>query len=171
MKEEYRALGKSIETDEIRETYDLDTFRSNINYLPQNQTQTTHKHFLVIDAIHVMAGEIEVLHDKTWETVRAGNVAVFDLNELHNLRTLENRGLIEYPGATSTTTAVAIVYKWIPPYLKIHKQEISLIIQNDWFSDEFVNDLSDPSTSPILRLEKPLRDKYWSIIKRNTIKR
>ncbi len=169
MRQESLALGITKDTNEIRESYDLITFKSNLSYMPANESQVPHKHFLVREAVHVLDGQIEVWHEDTWKTVVEKQVALFDLNELHNVRTGNLDRPLLFPGTANNTAAVAIVYKWIPPYLEIYEDEVSFVIKNDWFNYQYEDDLSDPKTSPLLRLEKSLQGRFWEIVKRNKV--
>lgn len=167
MGNEFFRSGMPKQTGEIRETYDLLTFRSNISYMPRNETQTPHKHILVMEAIHVLAGQIEVRTLDNRKTVKEEQVALFDLNEVHNIRTKNQHTVLVYPRSTRATGAVTVVYKWIPPFLKIHRNEVTFIIENDWFDAKYKKNSSDPKTTPVLRLKKPLQKKFWDIVKRN----
>ena len=91
------------------------------------------------------------------------------MNELHNVRTTKVQQSVVYPGVTKNTASVAIVYKWIPPFLTIYEDEITFIIQNDWFNNNYEDKDSDPKTSPVLRLDKNLQDKFWEIVTRNNM--
>jgi hypothetical protein len=169
MRIEFFRKGMPKHTGEIRETYDLLTFRSNISYMPRNETQTPHKHVLVMEAIHVLAGQIEVQTLGHWNIVKEEQVALFDLNEVHNIRTKNQNKIVVYPRSNKDIGAVTVVYKWIPPYLKITRDEVTFVIENDWFDDKYYNELSDHKTSPVLRLDKPLQKKFWAIVKRNAV--
>lgn len=78
----------------------------------------------------------------------------------------------------NNTAAVVIVYKWIPPYLKIYKDEVSFVIENDWFSfviendwfnEQYKDNPRDPTASPVLRLAESLQERFWDIAKRNNV--
>ena len=75
-------MGVKKRTHEVRESYDLITFRSNLSYMPINETQTPHKHVLVREAIHVLAGQIEVCTDGDWNTLIEKEAVLFDINEI-----------------------------------------------------------------------------------------
>jgi hypothetical protein len=169
MRNEFFGQGFERDTGEIRQTFDLITFRSNLTFIPCNEIQTIHKHILVMEAVHVLAGLVHVLSGNHWKTIRQGEVAVFDLNELHNLRTTRRHTRIGFPLVPENISAIAIVYKWIPPYIAVYEKEVSFVLQNDWFDNEFKDNFSDPSTSPVLRLEKTLQKRFWKIVKRNNV--
>ena len=123
MQEEFLAKGITKKTAEVRETYDLLTFRSNISYMPSNETQRPHRHILVSEAVHVLAGQIEVRHANHWQPVVHDQVALFELNEVHNIRTTNlNEGVI-YAGIREDVAAIAVVYKWIAPFFEIYEDE------------------------------------------------
>ena len=167
MRDEFLAKGIASDTGEIRKTYDLITFRANVTYLPENETQRSHRHTLITEAVHVLAGHLQVQQEGKWEEIAEDQIALFDVNEMHNIRTTKLQESILCPGASKNTTAVAIVYKWIDPYFKINKDEIGFVMENDWFHENYQDDSSDPSTSPVLRLKKPLQEKFWQIIQRS----
>lgn len=169
MRDEFLAKGMLIDTGEIRKTYDLLTFRSNITYIPENETQRSHRHILITEAVHVLAGQLQVQREGEWEKIVEDQVALFDVNELHNIRTTKLQKSILYPGASKNTAAVAIVYKWIAPHFKIYGDEIGFVIENDWFDENYQDNSSHLSTSPVLRLEKTLQEKFWQIIQRSKL--
>jgi uncharacterized cupin superfamily protein len=169
MRDELVAQGTPKDTGEIRQTFDLTTLRSNLSYMPPNETQTRHKHFLVNEAVHVLSGQIDARTSNNWKNVKREQVVLFDLGELHNIRTRDAVKLEEQSRVTKNVSAVTVVYKWIPPYLKIYKDEASFVIENDWFEDRHEKNFNDLTTSPVLRLKKTLQEKFWEIIKRNDI--
>ena len=171
MSEEFSALGIKKNTNEIRESYDLVTFRSNLSFMPINETQTPHKHVMVREAIHVLAGQIEVCTDGDWNTLIEKQIVLFDLNEIHNIRTDNFDRRILFPGTLDNTAAVVIVYKWIAPYFEIYADEISFVFDNDWFNLDYQNDLRDSTASPILLLDSNLQEQFWNIAERNNIPR
>jgi len=171
MREEFSALGIKKCTHEVRESYDLITFRSNLSFMPINETQTPHKHVLVREAIHVLAGQIEVCTDGDWNTLNEKQAVLFDLNEIHNIRTEKFDRPLLFSGTMTNTAAVVIVYKWIPPYFEIYEDEISFVFDNDWFSQEYRDDLRDLTASPILLLDSNLKEKFWNIADRNKVPR
>jgi hypothetical protein len=71
----------------------------------------------------------------------------------------------------NNTAAVVIVYKWIPPYFEIYEDEISFVFDNDWFNQEYGDDLSDLTASPVLLLDSNLQAKFWNIADRNNVPR
>jgi len=168
---EFSALGIKKTTNEIRESYDLVTFRSNLSFMPINEIQTPHKHVLVREAIHVLAGEIEVCTDGDWNTLTEKQAVLFDLNEFHNIRTGNCDRRILFPGTFDDTAAVVLVYKWIAPYSVVYEDEISFVFENDWFNLDYGNDLRDSTASPILLLDSNLQEKFWNIADRNNIPR
>lgn len=171
MREEFSALGIKKRTHEIRESYDLITFRSNLSFMPLNETQMPHKHILVTEAIHVLAGQIEVCADGDWNTLTEKQAVLFELNEIHNIRTGNFYRPILFPGTTNNTAAVVIVYKWIPPYFEIYEDEISLVFDNDWFNLEYRDHPRDITASPVLGLDSNLQEKFWNIADRNKVPR
>jgi len=171
MREEFSTLGIKKDTHEIRESYDLITFRSNLSFMPPNETQVPHKHILVREAIHVLAGELEVCTDGDWNSLSEKQAVLFDLNEIHNIRSGNFDRQLLFPGTMDNTTAICIVYKWIPPYFEIYEDEITFVFDNDWFNLEYRDDLRDPTASPLLRLESNLQEKFWNIADRNNVAR
>jgi quercetin dioxygenase-like cupin family protein len=169
MREEFLAKGMAIDTGEIRKTYDLQTLRTNLTFIPENEIQRPHSHILASEAVHVLAGEIQISHEGRWRKIVENQIALFDSNEIHNIRTTKPSQPILYPKARENTAAVAMVYKWIAPYFKIFRGEISFVIENDWFDERYENSSSDPSTSPVLRLKKSHQRKFWQILSRNKI--
>ena len=103
MADEFLAKGVARKTGEIRKTYDLLTLRSNFTYIPENETQRPHRHFLVIEAVHVLAGELQVHCEGKWQKIVEDEIALFDLNELHNVRTTKVQQSVVYPGVTKNT--------------------------------------------------------------------
>ena len=171
MRKEFSTLGIKKSTNEIRESYDLFTFRSNLSYMPIDETQKPHKHILVMEAIHVLVGQIEVCTDGDWNTLSEKQAVLFDLNEVHNIRTRNFDQRILFPGTPENIGAVVIVYKWIPPYFEIYKDEINFIFDHDWFNLEYRDHRSDITTSPVLRLDCKLQEKFWNIVDRNKVPR
>ena len=171
MQEEFSALGIKKSTHEVRESYDLITFRSNLSFMPKNETQTPHKHIMVREAIHVLAGQIEVCTDGDWNTLIEKEAVLFELNEIHNIRTGNFDRSILFPGTMNNTAAVVIVYKWIPPYFEIYEDEISFVFDNDWFDLRYKDPLRDHTASPILLLDSNLQEKFWNIADRNKVPR
>jgi hypothetical protein len=169
MRDEFLEMGIITDTGEIRLTYNLLTLRSNLTFIPENETQRPHKHVLITEAVHVLAGEIHVHHGGIWEKILQNQVALFDLNEFHNIKTGKINNSIEYPGAKYDTAAVAIVYKWIPPYLVINEDELTFVMENDWFGKDCEKAADDAKVSPLLKLEHVHQDRFWQIVKRNDI--
>lgn len=167
MQEEFIGRGVSQQTAEVRQTYDLGTMRSNLTYIPRNENQIRHRHLLVMEAVHVLAGQLLVRQSGDWKTVRQNEVALFELNELHSMKAKPVLKSIIYPGITGNIAAVALVCKWIPPFLTVHKEEVSFIIENDWFDRGYQGVQTASSTTPISRLDKIFQRKFWQIVKRN----
>jgi len=76
--------------------------------MPLNETQTAHKHILVKEVIHVLAGEIEVCTDADWNRLIQKQAVLFDSNEIHNIRTGDFDRPLILLGTIDNTTAVVI---------------------------------------------------------------
>ncbi len=169
MRDEYQKIGINKKTDEVRESFDLDTMRSVIAYMPVNETQHTHKHSIIIEAIHVIAGQLDVWNNGTWKTIQENNIVMFEHGEYHNLRTTKKTEDITLLSSNSSIAAITLAYKWIPPNLEIFDDEIEMILDNDWFHLDYVHGTKDNTTSPLLRADKDVQEKFFQIIKRNNL--
>ena len=67
------------------------------------------------------------------------------------------------------TAAVGIVYRWIPSYLKIYKDELSFVIEYDWFNEQYRNNPRDHTAGPVLRLTESLQETFWDTAKSNNV--
>ena len=169
MCDEYQKIGIIKDTSEIRESFDLDTMRSVIAYIPEDEMQHTHKHTIIIEAIHVIAGQLDVWNDGAWKTIPENNIVMFEHGEYHNLRTAKKTKEINLLSADSSIAAITLSYKWIPPNLKIFQDEIKMILDNDWFHLDYVHSTKDDTTSPLLRESDTVQEKFLQILKRNNL--
>lgn len=169
MRDEYRKIGILTETDEIRESFDLATMRSVIAYMPENEMQNTHRHSMVVEAIHILAGQVDVWNKGQWKPLSENQVAIFERNEYHNLRTAKKINKIDFPSSDHSIAAVTLAYKWIPPNLEIHSDEIDLVLDYDWFHLDYEPDTYDKTTSPLLRSDEATQKKFWNILERNNL--
>lgn len=169
MRDEYEKIGIKKDTDEIRESFDLDTMRSIIAYIPENETQHPHKHSIIIEAIHVIAGQLDVWNKGSWKTIQENNIVMFEHGEYHNLRTRKKTKDITLLSSDSSIAAITLSYKWIPPSLKISDDEVEMILDNDWFHLDYVHGTKDQTTSPLLRTSKDMQKKFFQIIERNNL--
>lgn len=169
MREELLKAGTPKDTDEIRESYPMSSLIANITYMSENETQNPHKHFLVKEAIHVLSGNVDVLSNNVWHPLQERQVAEFDLDEYHNVRTGEKTNVI-FPHAGKNIAAITLAYKWIPAYVKIEESEVDLVLKYDWFHQNYEQNSTDPSTSPLLRENSDTQEKFWEVVKRNLSK-
>ena len=169
MCDEYRKIGIIKETNEIRESFDLGTTNSIIAYMPENEIQNPHMHSIIIEAIHVIAGELEVWNNGKWKAVSENQIVMFEHGEYHNLRTSKKTKDINIISSDSNIAAVTLAYKWIPPDLEIFSEEIKMILEYDWFHLNYKQDTEDKTTSPLLRADKVIQKKFFSILKRNKL--
>ena len=169
MRDEYEKIGITKDTNEIRESFDLDTMRSVIAYMPEDEIQHTHMHSIIIEAIHVIAGQLDVWNNGVWKTIPENNIVVFQHGEHHNLRTSKKSKEISLLSADSGVAAITLAYKWIPPNLKIFQDEIETILDNDWFHLDYVHGTDDTTTSPLLRTSNEVQKKFMNILKRNNL--
>jgi hypothetical protein len=169
MRDEYEKIGIVKDTDEIRESFDLDTMRSVIAYMPENEIQHTHKHSIIIEAIHIIAGQLDVWNDGAWKTIPENNIVMFEHGEYHNLRTMKKTKEINLLSSDSGVAAITLAYKWIPPNLEIFQDEIDMVLDNDWFHLDYVYGTKDYTTSPLLRASDAVQEKFLQILKRNNL--
>ncbi len=169
MRDEFEKIGITKDTNEIREFFDLDTIRSVIAYIPEDEMQHTHKHSIIIEAIHVIAGQLDVWNKGMWETIQENNIVMFEHGEYHNLRTAKKTKEINLLSSDSSIAAITLAYKWIPPNLKIFQDEIEMILDNDWFHLDYVQGTKDATTSPLLRNSDAVQEKFLQILKRNNL--
>ncbi|MCH9658293.1 hypothetical protein K0U27_06295 [archaeon] len=169
MRDEYEKIGITKDTNEIRESFDLDTMRSVIAYMPEDEIQHTHMHSIIIEAIHVIAGQLDVWNNGVWKTIPENNIVMFQHGEYHNLRTSKKSKEISLLSADSGVAAITLAYKWIPPNLKIFQDEIETILDNDWFHLDYVHGTEDATTSPLLRTSNEIQEKFMNILKRNNL--
>ncbi len=168
MREELAKAENPKDTDEIRETYDLDYFRSNLTYHVREEVQNRHMHLLLYGAHHVLDGLMEIQDDDgNWHQLQRRQAAVYKPGEFYNARVLSNTPQVSYPDAGSTIGAVSIFYKWLPPNLEVHENEAQFIFNNDWFGEGFLKDPIDKKSSPALRLAEAEQKRFWEIVKRN----
>ena len=169
MRDEYEKIGVIKDTDEIRESFDLDTMRSVIAYMPEDEIQHTHKHSIIIEAIHVIAGQLDVWNNGAWKTIPENNIVMFKHGEYHNLRTTKKTKDVNLLSADSDIAAVTLAYKWIPPNLEILQDEVKMILDNDWFHINYVYGTKDGTTSPLLRTSNAVQEKFLQTLKRNNL--
>ena len=170
MRDEYEKIGIIKDTNEVRESFDLESMRSVIAYMPENETQHTHMHSIIIEAIHVIAGQLDVWNDGEWKTIPENNIVMFEHGEYHNLRTLKKIKEINLLSADSSIAAITLAYKWIPPSLEILHDEIQLILDNDWFHIDYKQGTNnDNTTSPLLRTSDAVQKKFFQILNRNNL--
>ena len=169
MRDEYEKIGIVKNTNEIRESFDLDTMRSVIAYMPEDEIQHTHMHSIIMEAIHVIAGQLDVWNNGVWKTIPENNIVMFQHGEYHNLRTSKKSKEISLLSADSGVAAITLAYKWIPPNLKIFQDEIETILDNDWFHLDYVHGTEDITTSPLLRTSNEVQEKFMNILKRNNL--
>ena len=169
MRDEYQKIGIIRDTNEIRESFELDTMRSIIGYIPEDEIQHTHKHSIIIEAIHVIAGQLDVWNNGTWKTIHENNIVMFEHGEYHNLRTTKKTKEINLLSSDSGIAAITLSYKWIPPNLEILQDEIKIVLDNDWFHLDYVYGTKDETTSPLLRENDIIQEKFLQILKRNNL--
>ncbi len=170
MRDEYEKIGIIKDTNEVRESFDLDTMRSVIAYMPENETQHTHMHSIIIEAIHVVAGQLDVWNNGTWKTIPENNIVMFEYGEYHNLRTMKKIKEINLLSSDSSIAAITLAYKWIPPYLKIMQDEVQMVLDNDWFHIDYKHGAdNDYTTSPLLRASDAVQEKFFQILNRNNL--
>lgn len=169
MRDEYEKIGIIKDTNEIRESFDLETMRSVIAYMPENETQFTHKHSIIIEAIHVVAGRLDVWNNGSWKTIPENNIVMFEHGEYHNLRTVKKNKEINILSSNFDIAAITLAYKWIPPNLKIFQDEIEIVLDNDWFHLDYVHGMKDETASPLLRAGDAVQEKFLEILKRNNL--
>jgi hypothetical protein len=165
MREELYKAGTPKETNEIRESYSMGSLVTSFTHMPENETQNPHKHILVKEAIHVLYGSIEVLSNKKWHPIKERQIAEFDLNEYHNVRTRPNN--MVFPHAKKNISAITLAYKWIPAYVNIEENEIDLVLRYDWFHQNYEKNNKDITTSPLLRASKEIQKKFLNVARRN----
>ena len=169
MRDEYKKIGITKDTDEVRESFDLESMRSVIAYMPENETQHTHMHSMIIEAIHVIAGQLDVWNNGAWKTILENNIVMFEHGEYHNLRTMKKTKEINLLSSDSSIAAITLAYKWIPPNLKILQDEIEMVLDNDWFHIDYKQGADDHTTSPLLRASDAVQAKFFQILKRNNL--
>jgi hypothetical protein len=169
MRDEYEKIGIIKDTDEIRESFDLDTMRSVIAYMPEDEIQHTHQHSIIIEAIHIIAGQLDVWNAGIWKIIPENNIVMFEHGEYHNLRTMKKAKEINLLSSGSGIAAITLAYKWIPPNLEIFQDEIEIILDNDWFHLDYVHGTKDETTSPLLRASDTIQEKFFQILKRNNL--
>ena len=169
MRDEYKKIGIIKDTNEVRESFDLETMRSVIAYMPENETQHTHMHSMIIEAIHVVAGQLDVWNDGKWQTIPENNIVMFEHGEFHNLRTLKKTKEINLLSSDSSIAAITLAYKWIPPNLEIFQDEIQIVLDNDWFHINYRQGTNDDTTTPLLRTSDAVQEKFFEILKRNNL--
>ncbi len=169
MRDEYEKIGIAKDTNEVRESFDLETMRTVIAYMPENEIQHTHKHSMIIEAIHVIAGQIDVWNDGAWKTIPENNIVMFEHGEYHNLRTIKKIKEINLLSTDSSIAAITLAYKWIPPDLEIFRDEIEMVLDNDWFHIDYKQGTDDHTTSPLLRASDAVQEKFLQILKRNNL--
>jgi len=168
MKEELKASGVSLPTEEIRESYYLSTLTVSLTYLHAGETQRAHKHLLVKEATQVLAGEVEVLALGKWRTLRSGRIAEFDLGEYHNTRASTKKKVLDSARLLGKgVTGLTVTCKWVPPFLKIRKEDVQFVLHNDWFAEDYETSPDNPSNSPVLRLPEAARQRFWRIVRAN----
>jgi len=171
MREELAKAGTPKDTDEIRESYDLNALRTSFTYLPVGETQRTHKHFVVKEATQVLLGEVEIYANGTWSTLKERQAVEFDLGEYHSMRAPPSRtDRISpfYPVSSLNLAALTITYKWIPPFLRVNEDEVWLLLNNDWFREDYDGKSQNPDASPLFRRGEDERRKFWEVVERNS---
>lgn len=169
MRDEYKKIGILKQTDEIRESFDLESMRSVIAYMPENEIQHPHMHSIIIEAVHIIAGELDVWNNNEWKTISENQIVVFEHGEYHNLRTSKKTKEVNFASVDAGIVAVTLSYKWIPPHLEIFPDEIELILENDWFHLDYEPNTNDKTTSPLLRASETVKEKFLNVLKRNKL--
>lgn len=167
MREELAKLGIISNTNEIRESYGMSGLVSIITYMPAREVQDTHKHLLTKEAIQILAGEAEVYADGEWQLIKQRQLAEFDLGEYHSVRALERRKPVIYPDADDRIAAVTMAYRWVPGWLNVNREETSIILKYDRFTEKYESNPNDPSTNLLSRADEKIRKQFWEVVERN----
>jgi hypothetical protein len=157
------------DTDEIRETYDLPGFRSNVTYHVRGELQNRHMHLLLGGGHHTLDGSMEIQDDDgKWHRLDRRHASSYKPGEFYNTRVPIDAPNVKYPDAGPTIGAVSVFYKYIWPGTIISKEETPFLFNNDWFGETFLNDPTDKRSSPALRLGEAEQKRFWEIVRRNT---
>jgi len=146
------------------------TGRSRISktFRPANSQDGQHVHLMTQESILVLAGEVEVRTTEDWKKLEASSGAVFDIREPHDIRTREDAPVIRWPGAPEDMVAVTSSERIVPPSLEIFEDEIDLVVREDHFDPQILNDpINRTYWSKGLQRDAAKSDNFWDILARN----
>jgi hypothetical protein len=147
----------------------MDGLRIAITQVPFGETQILHKHLMLKEALLLLSGEVEVYSNGIWSSLEEKQIAEFEVNEYHALRTPKTGDPLDFPDVGVNVAAIIVAYKWLPPYFEVTEEEAQIVLANDWFSKEYDTKPTDRNTSPVVRLEEQVRRRFWKIIERNRL--
>ena len=135
----------TVNPKEIRGSYvDNPYIKIGFSYLPPNTQQLFHFHKIITESIQLIQGELEIGVKKKserkvkWKKMREGDVVVFQLNQLHTIRTpARSRSTVKCPYDKKNYAAYFQAYKWIEPKISVTKKEMNMILEMDWFNEEY----------------------------------
>lgn len=138
---------------------------------PANHRDGEHIHLMTQESTLVLAGEIEVLAAGKWERLGASSGAVFDVREPHDVRTRADAPVVSWPGTSEEIVAVTSTERIVPPSLDIFEEEIDLVVREDRFDPQFLDDsVNRTYWSKGLQQDPAKSQQFWDILARNRMK-